>query len=55
MFCSPDGDTEFFESLAGVLQGGTLAPHIYIYIYIYIYILLAWITPRDKKLGTKAA
>ena len=27
---SPDGDTEFFEILAGVLQGGTLAPCLFI-------------------------
>ena len=27
---SPDGDTEFFEILAGVLQGDTLAPYLFI-------------------------
>ena len=26
---SPDGETEFFEILAGVLQGDTLAPYIF--------------------------
>ena len=27
---SPDGDTDYFNSVAGVLQGGTLAPHLFI-------------------------
>ena len=27
----PDGDTEFFEILAGVLQGNTLAPYLFIF------------------------
>ena len=27
---SPDGDTDFFEILAGVLQGDTLAPFLFI-------------------------
>ena len=27
---SPDGDTEFFEILAGVLQGNTLVPYFFI-------------------------
>ena len=27
---SPDGDTEFFEILAGILQGDTLAPYLFI-------------------------
>ena len=30
MVRSPDGDTEFFEILAGVLQGDTLAPFLFI-------------------------
>ena len=30
MVRSPDGDTEFFEVLAGVLQGDTLAPFLFI-------------------------
>ena len=32
---SPDGDAEFFEIKAGVLQGDTLAPYLF---------LLPWIT-----------
>ena len=48
---SPDGDTEYFDIVAGVLQGDTLAPYLFIIcldyvlrtsidkiIYIYIYI-----------------
>ena len=27
---SPDGDTEYFDSVAGVLQGHTLAPYLFI-------------------------
>ena len=27
---SPDGDTDFFQILAGVLQGDTLAPYLFI-------------------------
>ena len=30
---SPDGDTEYFDIVAGVLQGDTLAPYLFI-IYI---------------------
>ena len=30
MVCSPDGDTDFFNITAGVLQGDTLAPYIFI-------------------------
>ena len=28
--CSPDGDTDYFDIAAGVLQGDTLAPYMYI-------------------------
>ena len=28
--CSPDGDTEYFDIVAGVLQGDTLAPYLFI-------------------------
>ena len=28
--CSPDGDTDYFEIVAGVLQGDTLAPYLFI-------------------------
>ena len=33
---SPDGDTEFFTILAGVLQGDTLAPFLFIICLDYI-------------------
>ena len=42
---SPDGDTEFFEILAGVLR--EILSH-------HIYSLLLWITPWNKQLGAKA-
>ena len=28
--CSPDGDTDYFNIIAGVLQGDTLAPYLFI-------------------------
>ena len=28
--CSPDGDTEYFDIVVGVLQGDTLAPYLFI-------------------------
>ena len=33
---TPDGDTEFFENLAGVLQGDTLAPFLFIIALDYV-------------------
>ena len=43
---SPDGDTDFFEILAGVLQGDTLAPYLFIIALDY--------TMR-QAIGTKAS
>ena len=41
MVHKPDGDTDFFDSVAGVLQGDILAPYTFI---TYIdYILWLWI------------
>ena len=36
---TPDGETEFFEITAGVLQGDTLAPFIFIIVPDYILLL----------------
>ena len=33
---SPDGDTEYFDIIAGVLQGGTLAPYLFIICLDYV-------------------
>ena len=33
---TPDGETEFFEITAGVLQGDTLAPFIFVIVLDYI-------------------
>ena len=33
---SPDGDTEFFNIIAGVLQGDTLAPYLFIIVLDYV-------------------
>ena len=34
---SPDGDTEYFDIVAGVLQGETLAPHLFIICLDYVF------------------
>ena len=34
---SPDGDTEYFDMVAGVLQGDTLAPFIFVLCLIYVH------------------
>ena len=34
--CSPDGDTEYFDIVAGVLQGDTLAPYLFIICLDYV-------------------
>ena len=33
---SPDGDTEFFDIIAGVLQEDTLAPYLFIIVLDYV-------------------
>ena len=33
---SPDGDVEFFDIIAGVLQGDTLAPYLFIIVLDYV-------------------
>ena len=35
---SPDGDTEYFDIVAGVLQGDTLAPYLFIICLDYVLI-----------------
>ena len=30
--CSPDGDTDFFDIVAGVLQGATLSSYLFCYL-----------------------
>ena len=44
---SPDGDTEFFEILADVLQGDTIAP--YLFIICLDYILRTSIDPQNNQ------
>ena len=34
--CSPDGDTDYFDIVAGVLQGDTLAPYLFINCLNYV-------------------
>ena len=42
---SPDGDTDFFEIVAGVLQGDTLAP--YLFVIALDYAMRMSVTPED--------
>ena len=46
---SPDGETEVFEILAGVLQGDTLAP--YLFVIVLDYALREAIDGREEELG----
>ena len=34
--CSPDGNTDFFDIVAGVLQGDTFAPYLFIICQDYL-------------------
>ena len=47
--CSPDGETEYFETLAGVLQGDTLAP--FLFIVVLDHALRLAISGREEELG----
>ena len=46
---SPDGETDFFEIKAGVLQGDTLAP--YLFAIVLDYVLRKTFAGREKELG----
>ena len=46
---SPDGETEFFKILAGVLQGDTLAP--YLFTIVIDYIMRLTIEDKSSQLG----
>ena len=46
---SPDGETELFDILAGVLQGDTLAP--YLFVIVLDYALRTAIDGREEELG----
>ena len=35
--CSPDGDTDFFDIVVGVLQGDILAPYLFLICLDYIF------------------
>lgn len=48
---TPDGETELFEILAGVLQGDTLAP--YIFAIVLDYVMRKAIGGREEELGFK--
>ena len=37
LWCFSDGDTEYFDIVAGVLQGDTLAPYLFIICLDYVF------------------
>ena len=49
---SPDGDTDYFDIVAGVLQGDTLAPYLFI---IYLEYVLRTSIDLMKENGFKLA
>ena len=48
---SPDGDTEFFDTLAGVLQGDALAP--YLFAIVINYTMRQAVGDQELNLGFK--
>ena len=48
---TPDGETEFFKIIAGVLQGDTLAP--YLFAIVLDYVLRNTFSGREEELGFK--
>ena len=46
---SPDGDTEYFDIVAGVLQGDTLAPYIFIICLDYVQNQREWLRTDEEK------
>ena len=51
MVRSPDGDTDFFDIAAGVLQGDTLTP--YIFVICLDYVLRTSLDTIKKRFHTK--
>ena len=47
--CSPDGETEYFDITAGILQGDTLAP--FLFVIALDYALRRAIVGREEELG----
>ena len=50
--CSPDGDTAYFNIVAGMLQGDTLAPYLFI---IHLDYVLRMSIDLMKEIGFKLA
>ena len=48
---TPDGETEIFSIIAGVLQGDSLSP--YLFVIVIDYIMRKSLTGREEKLGFK--
>ena len=46
--CSPDGETDFFDIAAGVLQGDTLAPYLFIISLDYVLLTLTDLMKEDS-------
>ena len=48
--CSPDGDTDYFDIVAGVLQGDTLSPYLFIICLDYVLLSIDKIKENGFKL-----
>ena len=46
---SPDGDTDFFDIVAGVLQGDTLAPYLFIICQDYVLRISTDLMKKKKR------
>ena len=46
---SPDGDTEYFDIVAGVLPGDTLAPYLFIICLDFVQNQREWLRADEEK------
>ena len=54
MVRSPDGDTDFFDNSAGVLQGDSLAYYIYILYVLTMYYVKLWTRTMNLALSSQS-
>ena len=50
---SPGGDTEYFDIVAGVLQGDTLSPYLFIICLDYVLNNIDWQNQRERLRADK--
>ena len=54
-FQSPDGNTDYFDIVAGILQGGTLAPYLFIICLDYLIQMSIDLTKENAGKGLDRA